>query len=79
MRSYAILIDGGFARRKLGDSRSPATAKDFLALVDALKNVPPLDLMRMHRVYYYDSVPLESAHKKPLGGGVINFGNSSVA
>ncbi len=29
--------------------------------------------MRLHRVYYYDSVPLESTEKKPLNGGVIEF------
>lgn len=40
--------------------------------------MPPLDAMRLHRVYYYDSNPLESAHDKPLGGGSIQFGNTHV-
>lgn len=78
MQNYAILIDGGFAKRKLGSARSPATAESFLRLVQHLQSMPPLDAMRLHRVYYYDSNPLESAHDKPLGGGSIQFGNTRV-
>ena len=79
MQNYAILIDGGFAKRKLGSAVKPATAQDFAALVQKLQALPPLDTMRLHRVYYYDSVPLESAHDKPLGGGLVEFGNNAVA
>ena len=78
MQNYAILIDGGFAKRKLGSAKSPATAESFLRLVQQLQSMPPLDAMRLHRVYYYDSNPLESAHDKPLGGGSIQFGNTHV-
>lgn len=79
MQSYAILIDGGFAKRKLGTAWAPATADDFKRLVDVLRNVTPLAGQRLHRVYYYDSAPLESSHDKPLGGGRVEFGNSPVA
>ena len=79
MQNYAILIDGGFAKRKLGTAKNPATADDFRSMVDALQQTPPLSGMRLHRIYYYDSTPLESSHPKPLGGGTIEFGNSPVA
>lgn len=79
MQNYAILIDGGFAKRKLGSAVKPATAEDFNRLVKKLQATPPLDGMRLHRVYYYDSVPLESSHEKPLGGGLVEFGNNAVA
>ena len=79
MQNYAILIDGGFAKRKLGSAVRPATAQDFACLVQKLQATAPLDAMRLHRVYYYDSVPLETAHDKPLNGGRIEFGNNPVA
>lgn len=79
MQNFAILIDGGFAKRKLGSAKTPATAADFQGLVQRLQAAPALSGMRLHRVYYYDSVPLETAHDKPLGGGRIEFGNSPIA
>lgn len=78
MQNYAILIDGGFAKRKLGSAKSPATAASFYRLVQYLQSLQPLTSMRLHRIYYYDSNPLESAHEKPLGGGSIQFGNTHV-
>lgn len=71
--SFAILIDGGFAKRKLGNSKTPASADDFKRLITAIVDDPALQSMRLHRVYYYDSVPLESTEKKPLNGGSIEF------
>lgn len=71
--NYAILIDGGFAKRKLGSSVRPATADDFRRLIDSLHDCPELNGKRLHRVYYYDSVPLESTEDKPLKGGAVEF------
>lgn len=71
--NFAVLIDGGFAKRKLGNAKAPATADDFQRLVAAICADPALENMRLHRVYYYDSVPLELTEKKPLNGGVIEF------
>lgn len=71
--NFAVLIDGGFAKRKLGNAKSPATADHFQRLVSAICAHRDLESMRLHRVYYYDSVPLESTEKKPLNGGVIEF------
>jgi uncharacterized LabA/DUF88 family protein len=79
MLHYAILIDGGYAKRKLGTAKAPAKAEHFVNLINALQGQAALSGMRLHRVYYYDSVPLESAHTRPLGGGVEQFGNSPVA
>ncbi|MBW8461291.1 NYN domain-containing protein [Acidovorax sp.] len=71
--NFAVLIDGGFAKRKLGNAKTPATADDFQRLVGAICATSELENMRLHRVYYYDSVPLESTEKKPLNGGVVEF------
>ena len=35
MLSFAILIDGGFAKRKIGTAKSPATAETFSRMVGA--------------------------------------------
>lgn len=69
MRNYAIPIDGGFAKCKLGTRIAPATANDFKSLIVALQALPELRGSLLHRVYYYDSTPLLSAHAKPLNGG----------
>jgi hypothetical protein len=79
MQNYAILTNGGYAKRKLGPAVRPATAQDFTGLVQTLESAAPLDAMRLHPVYYSDSVPLETAHDKPLNGGRIEFGYSPVA
>lgn len=79
MLHYAVLIDGGFAKRKLGSSVKPATAEQFRALITALTVIEPLSSMRLHRVYYYDSIPLETTHERPLQGGQEAFGGSPVA
>lgn len=76
---FAILIDGGFARRKLGTTKAFATADSFSSLVEELCAHQALSTMRLHRVYYYDSVPLEGAETIPLKGGTIEFGNQDVA
>jgi uncharacterized LabA/DUF88 family protein len=41
--------------------------------------LPILNCMRLHRIYFYDSKPLETLEKKPLGGGDIDFGATSTA
>lgn len=78
MQNYAILIDGGFAKRKLGNGKYPATAEKFKDLVGSLQKIKPLSEMQLHRIYYYDSNPLESSHEKPLEGGVSEFGKSPI-
>ncbi len=74
MQKYAVLIDGGYAKRKIGSGANPAKAADFKRLVDHLSTLVPLDEMRLHRVYYYDSAPLTTSHEKPLSGGTVDFG-----
>jgi uncharacterized LabA/DUF88 family protein len=78
MLHYAILIDGGFAKRKLGTPNKPAEASDFGRLIDWLGTVHVLANMRLHRVYYYDSHPLESIEFKPLGNLRVDFGQAPI-
>jgi hypothetical protein len=52
---YAILIDGGFAKRKLGSAKQPASSKVFKDLIDKIVAHSALQGCYLHRVYYYDS------------------------
>ncbi len=79
MISYAILIDGGFLKRKLGSQKQPATAAHVRAFLEKLQASPALAGMRLHRVYFYDSQPLSGAEEKPLGGGTVDFGAHPAA
>ncbi len=78
MLSYAILIDAGFAKRKIGSQRDPATSGKFQRLVDKIKDSPHLAGHRLHRVYFYDAEPIDGVQKNPLSSESVNFGLSPV-
>jgi uncharacterized LabA/DUF88 family protein len=77
--SYAMLLDGGFLRRKLGSAKSPATARKIAAFSQGVQRLPCLAGMRLHRIYYYDAKPLDSVVSVPLGGGQRDFSASGLA
>jgi len=78
-RNYAVLIDAGFLKRKLGSEELPLTADKTRRFIDKLKKSSPLSDFYLYRVYFYDAPPLTSSHKKPLAGGRMKFGNTSLA
>ena len=77
--SYAMLLDGGFIRHKLSTAQRPVDAATISAFATALSNLPCLRDMRLHRIYFYDSRPLEISEKNPLSGDIIDFGASTTA
>jgi len=79
MSSYAILIDAGFIKRKLGSQRAPLGVEGVRRFVEAVGTHPRLRDRRMHRVYWYDAEPLDQKVRKPLAGGEINFGATALA
>lgn len=76
--SYAMLLDGGFLRHKLGTAKGPADAAAISAFVSRVTVLPCVAGMRLHRIYFYDAKPLEGAAKLPLSGGNVDFGASPV-
>jgi uncharacterized protein (TIGR00288 family) len=74
--AYALLLDAGFLRYKLRPPVDAAAISSFASWVSAL---PCLERMRLHRIYFYDSKPLETSERKPLGGGTIDFGSTATA
>lgn len=77
--SYAILLDGGFVRHKLGSGKLPADSASIIRFVTSVQRLPCVARMRLHRIYFYDAKPIEDEAKVPLGGGKIDFGATDVA
>lgn len=78
MRSYAILIDAGFLKRKLGSKDSPVTAERILAFVNSLCNHERLRSMVLHRIYYYDAPPMADVIENPLSKKRVNLGETDI-
>ena len=77
--SYAILLDGGFLRVKLGKLRARVAAAAMSSFAGWVSALPCVGGMRLHRIYFYDSKPLQTAEHKPLGGGIVDFGSTAAA
>jgi uncharacterized LabA/DUF88 family protein len=73
--SFAILIDGGFVKRRI----RPFNAAALQAFVGTLKSAPELVNMRLHRIYFYDAQPMEGVIRRPLAGGDLDLGASPTA
>jgi uncharacterized LabA/DUF88 family protein len=74
MLSYAVLIDGGFVKRRLGSSVNPAGIDAIRLLLQHISSHHCLEGMRLHRVYYYDAKPLDGTETRPLDGSRVDFG-----
>lgn len=77
--SYAMLLDGGFVRRKLSAPQHPVTEGSVGVLTSSVQAMECLSGMRLHRIYFYDARPLETSADVPLGGGHIDFGTTETA
>ncbi len=71
---YAVLIDAGFIKRKLGSRRSPLNPRGVSQFLASVYASPALAQMTLYRVYWYDAPPLDARVSKPLRGGAVNFG-----
>ncbi len=76
---YAILIDGGFIKKKLGSQEQPLTAKVVSEFLKSLRSHEALKTNTLHRVYWYDAPPLTDKIRKPLNGGTLDLGRSALA
>lgn len=76
---YAILIDAGFLKRKLGSQAEPLDIHRVCEFLGALRTHEALAGKGLYRVYWYDAPPLDSRVTKPLLGGTINLGATSLA
>ena len=77
MKSIAILLDGGFVRKRLYRllGKRHATADDIVRVSKAIVTKEE-DLFR---IYYYDCLPLEGSETNPLLNKRVDFGKSATA
>lgn len=78
MLCYAVLLDGGFIKRKLGSASKPATAEDIIGFTTRLQNIPALVGHRLHRIYYYDAAPSSMTVDAVLGGEPLKLGETEA-
>jgi uncharacterized LabA/DUF88 family protein len=70
----AILIDGGFLKKKLrGLNRRFPIVADVTAFVATTLAKPSLTGVSVFRVYFYDAPPYEGTASNPISGAVTNF------
>ena len=76
---YAVLIDGGFVKRKLRSGVESTSISDITRFLDRVRAHHALESLQLYRVYWYDAPPLEGSAIRPLGGGRVDFGNTAMA
>ena len=76
---YAVLIDGGFVKRKLGSHARPTRISDVTRFLERLTAHPRLERLQLHRIYWYDALPLTGSATRPLRGGSVDFGRTAMA
>lgn len=77
--NVAILIDGGFLKRKLGSPDRQATAEMIKEFAERILAEPLLRDCRLHRIYFYDATPYAGKAGKPLEGGDVDYGSTETA
>lgn len=61
---FAILLDAGFLKRKLGSSKNPMVAEQVVEFAKKIANRKELAGYTLYRIFYYDAEPM--AGKKPI-------------
>src|SRR5690606_10386090 len=76
---YAVLLDGGFVRKKLGSQAAPLSAESVEAFVHWLTAHASLAPHRLHRIYFYDAEPMKGKLQIPLQGGDLDLSVSPTS
>ena len=66
---FAILLDAGFLKRKLGSKNNPVTTNQVVEFTKTIAKRKELEAYTLHRIYYYDAEPMAGKKPIPLTGG----------
>jgi hypothetical protein len=78
--TVAVILYGGFVKKKLKDSlRKFPAPDDIVGLVAETMKKPRLADAQLFRVYYYDAVPFEGRTKNPVDGSPLDFSTTPQA
>lgn len=66
MSKYAILVDAGFLKHKINDSKQPISEITIEAATSLIQGAVELSQSTLYRIYYYDSPPLEKSLINPI-------------
>ena len=74
---YAILLDGGFVKKKLLDQIGHhPTADDIVTKCEALQSLPEVVEHELLRIYYYDAYPAAQVLRQPVSRAPYNTSES---
>ncbi|HVY52296.1 MAG TPA: NYN domain-containing protein [Devosia sp.] len=77
---YAVLIDGGFLRKKLGQRNGHfPTVPEIVAETERIKQHPALTDYSLLRIYYYDAPPAAGVITNPVDGSKTDLAATKVA
>lgn len=82
MESFAILIDGGFVRRKLSEklgSGQQLTSLDFSNLIQNIQNLSQFKDKKLYRVFYYDAFPSDEKLTNPIDSSEFDLSATNLA
>ncbi len=81
--NFAILIDGGFVRKKLesriGNRIHRMTEEQLDCLINEIIEEFTLQRVNLYRIFYYDCLPLDDKAINPLSGDEIDFSASDIS
>lgn len=76
--TFAVLLDGGFIRARLGSYDAPLTTEQVHRLIEKIQAHPFLSGKSLYRSYFYDARPMEGTMIWP-NGGESEIGDSPAA
>lgn len=71
---YAILVDGGFIKKKLSNRQKPIPSiDDIQAEFERIRNHSKLDGLSLLRIYFYDAPPATGKLTNPIDGSNVDL------
>lgn len=74
---FAIFVDGGFLRKRIGwFYKRAVTTDDIVEYCKSIMKLPQFSGSELFRIYYYDAPPFSENREHVLTGELVNFSES---